>query len=199
MLNANNRRRVLKQRTFKALLFISALHAGATYAAMGIGADTGVGIFDTPYRTRNIELDALWPLGGVWHRGHGVFSDYGQVDVSHMHSSRTGSLPDSMNEVGVSAILRWRPDSRWHGFWIYTEVGLGLHLLSHVSLGASMLSTRYQFGPLIGIGLARHRHRGLEIGTRLQHLSNANTRLPNDGLNFIELYLTYWFDPPGHR
>ncbi|MHB1951913.1 MAG: hypothetical protein ACYCQK_10630, partial [Acidiferrobacteraceae bacterium] len=65
--NASRRPLVAVILSLAAVLFIRVAEA-----AVGVRADAGSGVLSTPGRSRIVELDALWPLGGMWHKGRGV-------------------------------------------------------------------------------------------------------------------------------
>lgn len=76
----------------------------------------------------------------------------------------------------------------------YAEAGVGAHLLSASSVTAGRrFSTAFQFGTHIGVGVRFGSRHAYEVGYRFQHLSNANIRKPNDGIEFHEIRLGYWF------
>ena len=71
----------------------------------------------------------------------------------------------------------------------YLEAAIGLHFLSDTHIKPDVtLSTHFQFGDHIGVGVRRDKY---DVGIRLQHLSNAGLRNPNPGINFVLLRLAY--------
>src|SRR5436305_1101512 len=65
----------------------------------------------------------------------------------------------------------------------YLEAAIGLHFLSDTHIKPDVtLSTHFQFGDHIGVGVRRDKY---DLGIRLQHLSNAGLRNPNPGVNFL--------------
>ncbi len=163
----------------------------------GIAVDAGHGIrsFGAPYGTRAIGLRLRWSWGPLWRLPGAVVSSYGEFDVHRLKSDPGVTGVTSLTEVGVTPVLRLRTRRPLFaaGPWPYLEIGVGVHLLSHAELGNKFLSTAFQFGPLIGAGLLLGAHRQFEVGVRLQHLSNANIRLPNPGINLAQISLGYWF------
>ena len=84
--------------------------------------------------------------------------------------------------------LGFTPVARW-GRSPYLEGGVGAHVLSDLDVGTGHdLSTRFQFGDHLGVGM---RFGNYDLGLRLQHLSNGGIRNPNPGINFVELRLQY--------
>ena len=71
----------------------------------------------------------------------------------------------------------------------YMEAGVGAHVLSDLDVGTGReLSTRFQFGDLIGVGV---RVGSYDLGVRLQHFSNGGLRDPNPGINFLVARIEY--------
>ena len=101
-----------------------------------------------------------WDLSfGGWTGGHGPVYDLGFTPVA-----RLGRSP-------------------------YLEAGVGAHVLSDLDVGTGRdLSTHFQFGDHVGVGL---RFGNYDLGVRLQHLSNGGLRNPNPGINFVILRLQY--------
>ena len=96
---------------------------------------------------------------GGWTGGHGRVYDLGFTPVA-----RAGRSP-------------------------YIEAGVGAHVLSDLDVGTGAeLSTRFQFGDVIGVGLRFGKY---DLGLRLQHLSNGGLRDPNPGINFLLVRLQY--------
>ena len=71
----------------------------------------------------------------------------------------------------------------------YVEGAIGLHFLTDTHIKPDVtLSTHFQFGDHIGVGIRRGKY---DMGLRLQHLSNAGLRNPNPGVNFLLLRVAY--------
>ena len=89
-------------------------------------------------------------------------------------------------DVAMTPVFRYAR-SRTSG--PYLEAAIGLHFLSDTHIQPNVtLSTHFQFGDHIGVGLRRGRY---DFGLRLQHLSNAGLRNPNPGVNFVSLRVAY--------
>jgi lipid A 3-O-deacylase len=127
-----------------------------------------------------------WFKGDQWHVG-------GFWDLSLGHWRRDNTLPgqnDSITEIGLTPTLRLQ---RNDGTGPYAEAGIGFHLLSRTSLGPKRFSTAFQFGDHLGIGYRFGAKGALDLGLRYQHLSNASIKRPNNGINFTQVRLQYWF------
>lgn len=75
---------------------------------------------------------------------------------------------------------------------LYAEAGIGIHLMSHLYNNKNrQFSTAFQFGDHIGVGYVFNNN--LDLGLRLQHVSNGSIKEPNPGENFIVLRAAYLF------
>lgn len=75
---------------------------------------------------------------------------------------------------------------------MYLEAGFGPHLLTNISGSGRNLSTAFEFGSHIGIGI-KLSHR-IGIIYRWRHLSNGGMAKPNGGVNVNLIGLTYHMD-----
>lgn len=126
--------------------------------------------------------------GSTWALRCGV-----EFDVLNMHARQARKYGASdIAAIGVTPMLRvdWA-----HGDQLaFVDLGVGGHLLSHTSLqGGPNLGTAFQFGEWIGTGIRFGRGEAYEVGLRLEHLSNADLKLPNDGITFVSLRAAWHF------
>jgi lipid A 3-O-deacylase len=71
---------------------------------------------------------------------------------------------------------------------------VGVRLLSHPTIASDYtLSTAFQFADMVGVGAQFGSHQQYLAGFRFQHLSNADIKRPNPGIDFTQLYLQYNF------
>jgi lipid A 3-O-deacylase len=99
-------------------------------------------------------------------------------------------LNDSLVDIGFTPTLRWQAGDL-RGF--YLEAGIGLHFLSHTSLGGRRFSTAFQFGDHLGLGYRFGAKGAYDLSYRFQHHSNADIKKPNAGMDFHQVRLQYWF------
>ena len=69
-------------------------------------------------------------------------------------------------------------------------VGVGISLLSKSSVGSRIKSTNFQFSDEIGFGVSDAADK-LRIGFTYRHISNLGISVPNNGVDFRGLTLTY--------
>jgi hypothetical protein len=74
----------------------------------------------------------------------------------------------------------------------YIEASIGVHLLSRSQLNESRdFSTGFQFGEFLGAGVSFGGRHQVDIGLRVQHVSNGGIKNPNDGLTYGALVIRY--------
>jgi len=121
-----------------------------------------------------------WHVGGYWEASLGYW-DHDQT--------RTGQN-DELYEFAFTPVFRLQPNGVAGP---YGEAGVGAHLLSHNSIGDRRFSTAFQFGTLLGVGYRFGTKSAYDVGYRFQHLSNADIKTPNPGINFHQLRVQYHF------
>lgn len=126
-----------------------------------------------------------WLQGGDWHVG-----GYWDLGLGHWRRGVTAGQNGSITEIGATPVFRLHRNSL-SGF--YLEAGIGLHLLSKSSLGEKQFSTLFQFGDHLGFGYRFGARDALDLAYRYQHLSNADIKKPNDGIEFHQIRLQYHF------
>jgi hypothetical protein len=120
-----------------------------------------------------------WHLGGYWELSAGYWQGRG-ADTNY-----------DISDVGFTPVFRIERNS---GRGVYLEAGVGAHLLSRTRINSERaFSTAFQFGDHIGVGYRFGPHGRYDIGYRFQHLSNADIKKPNPGINFQEIRFEYHF------
>ena len=128
--------------------------------------------------------DGAWYVGGYW-----------DAELAYMESDHKNSENDNLFDLGLTPVFRMQRDaSLSSGVSPYAEVGIGPHLISETRLGKQQYSTAFQFGSLIGFGLGFGDRGQYEVSYRYQHLSNADIKTPNQGMNLHLLRLGYAFE-----
>jgi hypothetical protein len=123
-----------------------------------------------------------WHLGGYWDLGLGYWSN-DSADRTHK----------SISEIGFTPVFRLQQTAPG-ALAPYLEAGIGAHVLSHTSVSPGRrFSTMFQFGEHVGLGLRFVMRNANDIGYRFQHLSNADIKKPNQGINFHQIRFQYHF------
>lgn len=116
-----------------------------------------------------------------------------EADAMNIHA-RHGRPIGAANITAIGTTPNLRLEWPRGNVTPYAEVGVGAHLLSQTHLrGGPRLGTAFQFGEWLGAGLRFGQQRAFEASLRLEHLSNADIKLPNDGLTFIEARFGWHF------
>jgi len=103
--------------------------------------------------------------------------------------------PHSLFALGLYPVLRLDM-APLGGAAPYLEGAIGFNLLSHTWIENRRLSTAFQFGEYVGVGLSFGDKHQFDLGARYQHISNADIKRPNDGLSYPSVVLRYRFDSP---
>jgi lipid A 3-O-deacylase len=135
-----------------------------------------------------IHLDSQWPMGEAWH-----IVSYLEPALGYWRGGSRKPPAPTIYEVAVTPVFRLEPTG-CSAFNPFIETGLGIHFISghHVTDERDLAST-YQFGSHLGVGVRFGTRSQFEVGYRLQHLSNAGLKQPNQGINFNILHFGYSF------
>ena len=112
-----------------------------------------------------------------------------ELEFSRLRYSGTADAPHSLDEAGILGVLRVTHPGA--GLQAYVEAGLGSALFSHDRLGDKTFSTHFQFSEHVGAGVTLGGRASL--GWQFSHYSNADIRLPNDGLDVHQIVLAIRF------
>jgi len=159
--------------------------AAACPAAQGVALQAGSrGSVDS--------VGVQWLLP-VWYRTE--WKNWRIAGHPELQLNRHRSHSDEAVQAGAFATFRISPVRT--GAYPYLEAGLGLNLFSEEKLGRRNLSTHFQFGELIGVGIAWGGRAGgkgeTSVGVRLSHYSNAGLKQPNHGIEVFQLTVSHRF------
>ena len=179
----------VQSKLFLLCLFISLLMCGATSvsAQTGITVSPRVGISSNNFQKHGLGLrfDPFWTYSsGKWN-----LSVSPEVELSHLRYSGNKAGPGNLNQVAGSAAFRVTYGDS--DFRPYAEVGLGGSWLSRDKLGDKELSTHFQFTEYIGAGVEFKQN--WYAGLQYIHISNADIKKPNDGLDLYQFVLGFRF------
>ena len=158
-------------------------------ALSGVTVDYGHGLDDTRLVRLNFSLGDFRPnpANDGWSWSH-----YWEANLSYwyLHNKQEGGV-EGMYEAGITPNIRVERDQPISWARPFMEAGLGIHLLSRVHIGPRDLSSSFQFGTHIGLGVRFGDSGQWELAWRLEHLSNADLQQPNPGINFSMVRLGY--------
>lgn len=128
-----------------------------------------------------------WAWGEKWWQSKGAhLGGYWDLSLAHWRGNRFQARPDhtqNLAAIGLTPVFRLQRDTLTG--W-YAEVGIGAHYLSEpYDNNGRRFSTRFQFGDHIGVGYVFPNR--LDLGLKIQHISNGSIKNPNPGLNFAIL------------
>lgn len=143
--------------------------------------------------TRLVRIGAQWKWDRYWQLSEGQrIEGYWDLTLGGWRGDKHGNTDgrtQSLIDLGITPVFRWYGAS---GIGVYGEGGIGAHLLSeHYDNNGHQLSTNLQFATHISVGYAWKS--GLDVGLKIQHLSNGGIRQPNSGVNFAGVRIAYPF------
>ena len=174
-----------------AAMVLLALGCPTTCALALERVDLAVGSGDGADLVR-VSVVTRWP-GDLWQGSRFAWQANVEFSGAAWRAGHFGQSRDSLFDIGVTPVLRFVDRGRGE-MQPFIEAGIGVHLLSRtVSNPDAQLSTRFEFGDLVGIGLTFGSHGRFEIGFRYVHFSNGGMREPNHGANLNMLRVGYRF------
>lgn len=156
-------------------LFAAPATATDLYTAPSIGLRLGAG--DHYQRA-----ELAWESPSFWtyrFEGGSRLDIVGELGAAYWHASGSRH-PSSAWQFSATPLLRWTWSDRY-----YVEAGVGATVFSRTDFADKNLSTAFQFGDHIGIGM--HLTSESRLSLRLSHYSNAGIKRPNPGLNILQL------------
>ena len=157
-------------------------------AADGIAIEGGWGDDSTHMGQISLtrEWDRKWFTGGNWY-----LIGYWEASLGHWHSTDAGGK--GVWDVGFAPVFRLRTKAE-SGWRPYVEGAIGAHFISHTHVNTDRdLGSAFQFGDHLGVGLLFGDKSQFDLGYRFQHLSNADLKSPNDGIDFQQIRFAYRF------
>lgn len=118
-----------------------------------------------------------------------------EFDISQWKARDSAVGTDYIYEVGVQPVYRLQRGPISASFLVrpFLEIALGVHYLSSIAIPNTdyYTSTQFQFGEHLGWGFTFGKNDAFVLAQRFQHLSNGNIRLPNPGINYQIVHLSY--------
>jgi lipid A 3-O-deacylase len=175
----------------KGAVILALLGASAGASADQFGLQIGPAIAD--HDVKKIDLgfvcDPNLNFGGF---GGYHFTMVGEAHAAYWHYNGANAVNANIAEVGAQPMFRVIKDSG--AIRPYLEAGVGIRFLSHPTISTDYtLSTAFQFTEVVGFGAQFGSRQQYQAGFRFQHISNADIKTPNPGINFSQLYLQYNF------
>lgn len=176
----------LRQISWASVTLAGCLATSSAMAIDGVAFEYGQG--DSAHMGR---VGLQWSMGKQWFKGdQWHFGGFWDVTLGHWSRDAAPGQNGNITEIGLTPTLRLQQND---GKGLYAEAGVGFHLLSRTSLGSKRFSTAFQFGDHLGLGYRFGEKGAFDLGLRYQHLSNVSIKRPNNGINFTQVRLQYWF------
>jgi len=129
-----------------------------------------------------------WLKLGNWHLGNYVEATLGYWSNNSPQKTNAG-----LWDVGITPVLRFQQTDK-SVVSPFLEGGAGIHYLSETSVSENRrFGCNFSFGDHLGAGVTFGPRNAFELMYRYQHLSNLGLCSPNQGINFHEVRLGYWF------
>ena len=157
------------------------------YAVDGFSVELGRGDNSTDLARVNAkwDWDRKWFEAGNWH-----LAGYWEATLGHWRGDGAGAR--NLWEIGFTPVFRLQPNGRKTG--MYLEGGVGVHLLSGGRINDSrVFGSKFNFGSHLGFGATFGDHGQYDLGYRIQHVSNADIKQPNDGIDFHLVHFGYHY------
>jgi hypothetical protein len=174
---------------FKSAAAVAVLMA---FQASSYAVDSGSLEVGTGNKTSVVRAAVQWDWQNKWWESNGThIGGYWDLSAAQWHGTRYNNTDSTKNiyDFGITPVFRFQRDSKKGP---YVEGGVGLHLASQIyNNNGKHFSTAFQFGDHVGTGYVFAN--GLDLGIRLQHLSNGGIKEPNGGVNYALVRVAYPF------
>ena len=117
-------------------------------------------------------------------------AEFGPLTLAGHYEFAFGQVAPSPKNVqlGITPVLEWQLNGLPGSPMI--ETGLSGNWLSRTEHTERQISTHFQFGEVLGVAV---KIADWQIGARYQHLSNGDIKQPNNGYNFFNVVVKYWY------
>jgi len=118
-----------------------------------------------------------------------TLSSYWQFDISRWQSTV------DLSQEGVNMTVGFTPMFRFTGKKGYVQpfldVGVGVYLFTVSSFQEYEFGSNFQFSDVVSVGANVGKRNQWGFAYKFQHYSNGSVRVPNEGINFHFLTMTY--------
>jgi len=165
------------------------LFSGNAFALDGMSLEYGHG-----YSTEMGRVAAFWDFDRKWFdNGDWMVTGYWEADLGSWRGHSAVGNNQTITEIGITPVFRFQ-QRQLSGIAPYLEGGIGLHLIKPTFIYTNRhFSTAFQFGEHIGFGARFGERHQFDLGIRYQHISNADIKKPNQGINFSQIRFAYNF------
>ncbi len=151
----------------------------AVQAGHGDATDTGQVSYVRPWESQ-------WFTGGTWY-----LTGYWEASIGRWRSSAAGG--QDIWDFGLTPVFRFRNRAST-GIRPYFDGAIGAHFIDHTHVNTRRdMGSAFQFGDHLGAGILFGDRAQFDLGYRFQHVSNADIKRPNDGINFQQIRFAWEF------
>jgi len=118
-------------------------------------------------------------------------SSYWQLDFSRWQSTKDSSQDGVNMTVGLTPMFRFTGKKGY--VQPFLDVGVGVYLFTVSSFKEHEFGSNLQFTDLFNVGVNVGKRNQWGFSYKFQHYSNGSVRVPNKGINFHFLTLTYQY------
>jgi len=114
---------------------------------------------------------------------------YLQFDYAKWQSTKDSSQEGANNSIGFTPVFRFTRHTDWATIYLETSIGMALVATTHIN--NNQFGSNFQFTDSLSIGGMFGARRQWGVGYKYYHMSNNSIKLPNNGINFHLLSLSY--------
>ncbi len=149
------------------------------YSITLMHSDANVGGFKVGFR--------WFPEGGMAFLEGTNFQHYYHLAYNYWQSLELNGQEGVNNALELSPIFRYNLSKG--SFFGFVETSVGVSLFSRTELNRKQFSTNFQFASMLAVGGNITEKASWNL--QLQHYSNNSIELPNNGINFYNLGISY--------
>ncbi len=114
---------------------------------------------------------------------------YLQFDYAKWQSTSDSSQVGANNSIGFTPVFRFKRRTDWAT--IYLDTSIGVALVSSTQINDSGFGSNFQFTDSLSVGAFFGARRQWGVGYKYNHMSNNSIKLPNNGINFHLVSVSY--------
>ena len=114
---------------------------------------------------------------------------YLQADYAKWQSTKDASQEGANNSIGFTPVFRFT--RHMDLATIYLDTSIGMALVATTQINDSGFGSNFQFTDSLSVGALFGARRQWGVGYKFNHMSNNSIKLPNNGINFHLLSISY--------
>jgi lipid A 3-O-deacylase len=116
---------------------------------------------------------------------------YFQLDYAKWQSTKDSSQNGAINSIGFTPVFRFI--RRANKATVYFDTSIGAALISNNHINDLKFGSNFQFSDSLSIGAMFGERRQWGIGYKYNHMSNNGIKVPNNGINFHLISISYQY------